>query len=130
MRDATSNRDIALTFLNQVVVGRISEAFERYVAREGFRHHNPHFRGDRESLKAAMMDANRNFPKSTIEVQRVLECPDDETLVAVHSRVKHSAEAPEIAVVHIFRIERGKIVELWDIGVQMPKDSPNENGLF
>jgi predicted SnoaL-like aldol condensation-catalyzing enzyme len=129
-REPTPNRDIALRFLKQVIAGRISEAFEWYVAREGFRHHNPYFRGDRESLKAAMMEANRSFPKSTLEVQRVLEAPDDDTVVAIHSRVKHSAESPEIAVVHIFRIEREKIVELWDIGVQMPKDSPNENGLF
>ena len=129
-RQPVPNRDIALQFLNQVIIGRISEAFEKYVVREGFRHHNPHFKGDRESLKAAMMDAKRNFPKSKLEVQRVLESPDDDTVVAVHSRVKHSDEAPEIAVVHIFRIEREKIVELWDVGVQMPKDSPNENGMF
>jgi len=127
MREPTSNRDIALAFLNQVMIGRISEAFEKYVAREGFRHHNPYFRGDRESLKAAMMEANRNFPKSTLEVKHVFE---DENLVAVHSRVQHSPDTPEIAVVHIFRIDRRKISELWDVGVQMPKDSPNENGLF
>jgi len=127
MREPTSNRDIALAFLNQVMIGRISEAFEKYVAREGFRHHNPYFRGDRESLKAAMMEANRNFPKSTLEVKHVFE---DENLVAVHSRVLHSPDTPEIAVVHIFRIDRRKISELWDVGVQMPKDSPNENGLF
>jgi predicted SnoaL-like aldol condensation-catalyzing enzyme len=127
MREPTSNRDIALAFLNQVMIGRISEAFEKYVAREGFRHHNPYFRGDRESLKAAMMEANRNFPKSRLEVKHVFE---DENLVAVHSRVLHSPDTPEIAVVHIFRIDRRKISELWDVGVQMPKDSPNENGLF
>ena len=127
MREPTSNRDIALAFLNQVMIGRISEAFEKYVAREGFRHHNPYFRGDRESLKAAMMEANRNFPKSRLEVKHVFE---DENLVAVHSRVLHSPDTPEIAVVHIFLIERNKISELWDVGVQMPKDSPNENGLF
>jgi len=35
-----------------------------------------------------------------------------------------------VAVVHIFRFENGKVVELWDLGQQMIKDSPNENGLF
>ena len=129
-REPVPNRDIALGFLNQAVIGRVSEAFEKYVVREGFRHHNPYFKGDRDSLQTAMMDASRSFPNAKLEVQRVLESPDDETVVAVHSRVKHSAEAADIAVVHIFRIEREEIVELWDIGVQMPKDSPNENGLF
>ena len=127
MKQTSGNRDIALAFLNQVISGRISEAFEKYVAREGFRHHNPYFRGDRESLKSAMMEADRSFPESRLEVKHVFE---DGDLVAVHSRVQHSAETPEIAVVHIFRIEGQKILELWDVGVQMPKDSPNENGLF
>ena|ERR1043166_9132049 len=120
-------RQAALGFLNQVVVGRITEAFHQYIAREDFRHHNPYFRGDRESLKAAMMEANLKFPNTTLEVQHVFE---EDDLVAVHSRVKHSAEEPEIAVVHIFRFEREKVVELWDVGVQVPKDSPNENGVF
>ena len=126
-RPSFDKRQTALTFLNQVIIGRISEAFEKYIVRQDFRHHNPHFRGDRESLKAAMMDANLKFPNTKLEVQHVFE---EDDLVAVHSRVKHSVDAPEIAVVHIFRFERDKVVELWDIGIQAPKDSPNENGMF
>jgi predicted SnoaL-like aldol condensation-catalyzing enzyme len=126
-RKPFDKRQAALTFLDQVIIGRISEAFEKYIAREGFRHHNPFFRGDRESLKAAMMEANQKFRNATLEVQRVFE---DDDLVAVHSRVKHSPNEPDIAVVHIFRFEREKVVELWDVGVQVPKDSPNENGAF
>ena len=126
-RPPFDKRRTALTFLNQVIIGRVSEVFEKYVARQGFRHHNPHFRGDRESLKAAMMDANLKFPNTTLGVQHVFE---EDDLVAVHSRVKHSADAPEIAAVHIFRFEREKVVELWDVAMQVPKDSPNDNGMF
>jgi predicted SnoaL-like aldol condensation-catalyzing enzyme len=126
-KDPVPNRDIARAFLDQAAIGRVSEAFEKYVVREGFRHHNPHFRGDRESLKQAMMEAHQKFPKTKLEVQRVFEADD---LVALHSRVKHAPDQPEIAVVHIFRCERSKIVELWDIGMQVPKDSPNTNGAF
>jgi predicted SnoaL-like aldol condensation-catalyzing enzyme len=36
----------------------------------------------------------------------------------------------EIAVVHIFRFSGDKIVELWDLGQPIEKNSPNENGLF
>jgi predicted SnoaL-like aldol condensation-catalyzing enzyme len=126
-RDPVPNRDIALAFLNQVILGRISEAFEKYVVRQGFTHHNPYFRGDRESLKQAMMEAHQKFRNTKLEVQHVFEADD---LVAIHSRVKHSPQEPEIAVVHIFRCAGQKVVELWDIGMQVPKDSPNENGAF
>ena len=50
--------------------------------------------------------------------------------VAVHSRVRHSPETPEIAVVHIMRFEGDRIAEMWDVGMEAPKDSPNENGMF
>jgi predicted SnoaL-like aldol condensation-catalyzing enzyme len=36
----------------------------------------------------------------------------------------------DIAVVHILRFEQGKIVEMWDVSQQVPKDSPNKLGMF
>ena len=120
-------RDVALSFLSLASSGRVSEAFEKHVARNGFRHHNPHFRGDAASLKAAMMEANTKFSNTALEVLRVFESDDE---IAVHSRVSHGPNEADIAVVHIFRFERDRIVELWDIGIQAPKDSPNQNGMF
>lgn len=38
-------------------------------------------------------------------------------------------EAYEI-VVHIFRFDRNHIVEMWDLGQQVPENMPNENGMF
>ena len=34
------------------------------------------------------------------------------------------------AVVHFFRFEKGRIAEMWDVGQEIPSDSPNENGMF
>jgi predicted SnoaL-like aldol condensation-catalyzing enzyme len=33
-------------------------------------------------------------------------------------------------LVRIFRFEGDRIVELWDVGQQAPKNSPNDNGVF
>jgi predicted SnoaL-like aldol condensation-catalyzing enzyme len=74
-----------------------------------------------------MAEAAAKFPDTTLEIQHVLE---DGDLVAVHSRVSHSTDTPEIAVVHLFRFESSLIEELWDIGIEAPKDSLNKNGLF
>src|SRR2546425_2089850 len=114
--------EIAITFLKLASSGRLDEAYGH--VSPNFRHHNPYFKGDAESLKAGMAEAHTKFPNTKLEVQHVFE---DDDLVAVHSRVKHSADGPEIAVVHIFRFERENVVELWDVGVQVPKDSPNEH---
>ena len=127
---ATSSKDLqprdkAITFLTLAASGRLDEAYGHVSA--SFRHHNPYFKGDAESLKAGMGQAHAKFPNTTLVVQRVLE---DGELVAVHSRVRHSADTPEIAVVHILRFEDERIAEMWDVGMEAPKDSPNENGMF
>ena len=119
-------KELATSFLKLASSGKVSEAFEKYISKD-FRHHNPYFPGDATSLSAGMMEAHRKFPNTKLEVQHTFE---EDDLVAVHSKVEHAPGEPVIAVVHIFRFEGGKIVELWDVGIPEPKDSPNENGLF
>ena len=121
----SSNKEIAISFLKQAATGKLDEAYALVSPR--FRHHNAYFPGDAESLKAGMADAHKQFPSTKIEVQRAIEEGDT---VAVHSRVQHAPDTPAIAVVHIFRFESDKIAELWDVGMEVPKDSPNENGAF
>jgi predicted SnoaL-like aldol condensation-catalyzing enzyme len=31
---------------------------------------------------------------------------------------------------HILRLKDNKIVEMWDFAQEVPKDMPNENGMF
>ena len=46
-----------------------------------------------------------------------------------HSLVRRQdPEAPEVVVVHIFRFDQDRIVELWDVGQPASKDSPNAHG--
>jgi predicted SnoaL-like aldol condensation-catalyzing enzyme len=120
-----TNRDAAISFLKQAATGKLDEAYA--LVSSNFRHHNAYFPGDTESLKAGMADAHKQFPNTRIDVQRAIAEGD---LVAVHSRVQHAPDQPPIAVVHIFRFEVDKIAELWDVGMEVPKDSPNDNGVF
>lgn len=120
-----NRKDMAISFLQDAATGKVDAAYSKVAL--NFRHHNPYFKGDAESLKAGMAEAHKKFPNTTLAVQHVLE---DGDLVAVHSRVRHSADTPEIAVVHVFRLEDDQIAELWDVGIEAPKDSPNENGMF
>jgi predicted SnoaL-like aldol condensation-catalyzing enzyme len=122
---SSTKKQIATSFLKLAASGRLDEAYANVT--KDFRHHNPYFRGDAQSLKAGMAEAHQKFPNTTLEEQHVFEADD---LVAVHSRVQHSSHMPEIAVVHIFRFEGDRIAELWDVGQEAPKDSLNENGMF
>src|SRR5215813_10286812 len=118
-------KEIAITFLKNAATGRLEEAYS--LVAPNFRHHNAYFPADTEALKAGMADAHKQFPNTKIEVQRAIAEGD---LVAVHSRVQHAPDTPAIAVVHIFRFEGDQIAELWDVGMEVPKDSPNKNGAF
>lgn len=122
----TSHKEIAVDFLKLVTEGKIREAYEAYVT-PNFFHHNPHFKGDRESFAQAMEENHSLFPNKTYEVKNVLK---DRELVAVHGRVQLVEGGKTIVVVHIMRFEGDKIVEMWDVGEEIPKDSPNENGMF
>jgi len=122
----SSRKEIALKFDSLIASGQIRDAFEKYVS-PTFRHHNPYFKGDRESLLLGLEKNAGQFAHKIYEVQRVLE---DGDLVAVHSRLKPKPDWPAMAIVHIFRFDDDKIVEEWDLSQQIPGDAPNENGLF
>jgi predicted SnoaL-like aldol condensation-catalyzing enzyme len=122
---SSDRKEIAISFLKEAASGNVDEAYRKVSS--NFRHHNAYFPGDTESLKQGMAEAHKKFPATKLEVQNALE---DGDLVAIHSRVSHGPNEPDITVVHLFRFERDQIIELWDIGMEAPKEMPNENGLF
>jgi predicted SnoaL-like aldol condensation-catalyzing enzyme len=119
-------KEIAQDFLRLAAKGESREAFELYVA-DNFKHHNAYFKGDRNTLMTAMEENAIKNPNKIFEIQRALE---DGDLVAVHSRVQLTQGDLEIAVIHIFRFDKDKIVELWDFGQTVTTDMVNENGMF
>lgn len=126
MNDTLLNKEKAVSFLQLVASGKVQEAFERHVGPD-FRHHNPYFPGDADSLKSAMEENAAGNPEKILEVKRTIQESDT---VAVHSHVRQNPEDLGGAVIHIFRFEGERIVELWDVGQAIPEDSPNENGVF
>jgi len=121
-----TNKEMALDFLKLASKGQARDAFRLYVA-SNFKHHNVYFKGDGLSLMEAMEENAKKAPGQIFEVQRALE---DGNLVAVHSHVRPSPAELGVAVIHVFRFDAGKIVELWDIGQAVPAETINTNGMF
>ncbi|MEK6867993.1 MAG: hypothetical protein AABX98_04170 [Nanoarchaeota archaeon] len=44
--------------------------------------------------------------------------------------MKTNKEQRGVGVLHIFRFSHGKVVEMWDLGQEVPEYSPNTNGMF
>ena len=112
--------------MRKVASGDVDEAYRQHVS-PAFRHHNPYFRGDAESLKQAMRENAQKNPHKQLEIQRSLQ---EGNLVAVHSRVRQHAQDRGGALVHLFRFNGQRIEELWDIGQPVPESMANEHGMF
>jgi predicted SnoaL-like aldol condensation-catalyzing enzyme len=127
MSDSGKNiKTAAMQFLELTAVGQVSQAFELYVG-PGFRHHNINFKGDAGSLKAAMIESAAYLPEKKLEIQFEVQ---EENRVAVYSKVTISPCEPGVALMHFFRFDDEKIVELWDLVQAPPTELINENGLF
>ena len=120
------NKDIAVSFLKMASSGKVNEAYSKFIG-AGFRHHNPFFAGTAEALQAGMEENARKNPNKVFEVKRVISEGDH---VVTHSHVKQKPDDLGVAVVHIFRFEMGKIVELWDLGQPIPSETQNQYGMF
>lgn len=122
-----SKKELAISFLKMVSDGKIREAYEKFIG-ANFIHHNQYFKGDRQTLMVAMEEVHQKSPNKSIEVKFAYE---DGNAAITHSLVtRKGSDAPEVAVVHIFRFENSKVAELWDLGQPIEKNSPNENGMF
>ena len=119
-------KEVAKKFLSLASSGNVDEAYRSYVAKD-FKHHNPYYKGDRESLMKGMEENSKSSPNKEFKMFRSLQ---DGDLVAVHSRVIQESSPEPISVVHMFRFKGKKIVELWDNIMPQPKEMINENGLF
>ncbi len=117
-------RETAIAFLKLAGMGEARDAFQKYVAPQCI-HHNPYFEGSRSALLHAMEEDHRTHPNIAIEIKHSYS--DGDTVIT-HSHVQKADM--EIAVVHIFRFENGKIIEIWDVGQVLEEDSPNQHGPF
>ncbi|HSC55528.1 MAG TPA: nuclear transport factor 2 family protein [Phnomibacter sp.] len=119
-------KEIAQDFLKRCAQGNSREAFSLYASRE-FKHHNAYFKGDGDTLMTAMEEAALQNPNKIFEIKRALQ---DGEMVAVHSHIRQQPGEAGAAVMHIFRFNNNKIVELWDFAQAVPENMVNENGMF
>ena len=120
------NKEAAINFLKLASSGKVRDAYSKYVG-EGFKHHNPYFEGSADALAAGMEENAQQNPNKSFEVKRAIAEGD---LVAVHGHVHHKPGDLGAAVIHIFRFENERIVELWDVGQAVPEASANQYGMF
>lgn len=92
-----------------------------------FIQHNPRSKDGIEGFRALFQDLRKQFPAVRCDVKRVFA---DNDFVILHVHVKFQPEELGLAIVEIFRLEHGKIVEHWDVRQPIPETAANTNGMF
>jgi predicted SnoaL-like aldol condensation-catalyzing enzyme len=120
------NRAIVLDFV-ELFYGRrqVRLAFEKHVG-DPYIQHNPNI-GDGREAAIAMLEPLFSAPGASFEIKRVLV---DGELAAVHLHGRRSPEVRGGAVVDLFRIADGKIVEHWDVLQPIPEQCVNLRPMF
>lgn len=89
--------------------------------------HNPHVPNGALAFTKYFEEFFKQNSKAKVEMKRVLA---DGDLVAIHSHFKINSSDLGSAVVDIFRFEKGKIVEHWDVVQSVPEKMVNGNTMF
>jgi predicted SnoaL-like aldol condensation-catalyzing enzyme len=124
--DRVNNRRAFRQFIDLLFrQNKVVAAYRHYVAPDLIQH-NARMGQGREAAITAITGL-RATPGASFTVQRVLV---DGNLAAVHYRGKLSTDDRGAAVVEIFRFDRGRIVEHWDMFQAMPTTSRNAHPMF
>jgi predicted SnoaL-like aldol condensation-catalyzing enzyme len=120
-------RELVVAYMNDVWVNRNVAAVNEYVSAEQFIQHNPHLDNGLEALSNFLPHLFNNLmPEGTWAIKRVIAEGD---MVVVHSLSKPTTEALGTAVVDIFRVDQGKIVEHWDVATEVPAQTVSGNSI-
>lgn len=121
-----ANKRIAQEFYDAAINRKDYEAASRYLGSR-YTQHNPTAADGPEGLKGFIDFLKARFPNQRGEVKRVIAEGD---LVVLHVHSTRGDGTPGRAIVDIFRIDDGKVVEHWDVIQDIPAQPANSNGMF
>ncbi|MEV1079405.1 nuclear transport factor 2 family protein [Streptomyces sp. NPDC050211] len=120
------NKKLVTKAFDQLLVRKDLSAIDRYWGPE-YHQHNPNIADGVDGVKAGLGGFFEAFPQLKVTPKRVIAEGD---LVAVHSHYVNSPGERGQAIVDLFRVRNGKIVEHWDVIQDVPASSANDNGMF
>jgi predicted SnoaL-like aldol condensation-catalyzing enzyme len=121
-----ANKKIVIDFYDKAINQKDFEAASEHLG-DTYIQHNPLAADGPEGLKAFLEYAKANLADYRTEFKRVLA---DGNFVVVHAHARANPEDRGTAVMDIFRVENGKVVEHWDVAQPIPEESNNDNGMF
>ena len=124
--DLEANKKAVLEFYEKGLNQKDFEAASKYFGPK-YIQHNPGAPDGIEGFKAFIAFRKEKLGNAHSEIKRVF-ADDDTVILHVHSVREKGSRGR--AIVDIFKLEDGKIVEHWDVVQDVPEKSANTNGMF
>jgi len=120
------NKKMVVDFYKKAINEKDFDAASVYLGPR-YTQHNPGGVDGPEGLKGYLQFLKKSFPHSHSDIKRVFA---DGDYVILHSHSVREPNTPGRAVIDIFQLENGKIVEHWDVVQDVPEKAMNTNGMF
>ena len=124
--DPESNKKAVLEFYEKGLNQKDFDAASKYFGPK-YIQHNPGAPDGIDGFKAFIALRKEKFPNAKSEIKRAF-AEGDFVILHVHG-VREPGERG-VAIIDIFRLENGKIVEHWDVVQPIPEKAANTNGMF
>jgi predicted SnoaL-like aldol condensation-catalyzing enzyme len=121
-----SNKQTVLAFYEAGLNNKDFDAASKLIGAR-YVQHNPLIADGIEGFKGFVGYLGETFPKLRAEIKNIFAEGD---FVIAHV---HGVRVPGqlgTAIVDIFKLEEGKIVEHWDVMQPVPEEAANQNGMF
>ena len=124
--DPEANKKAVLDFYDKALNQKDFDAASKHLGSR-YIQHNPVAADGAEGLKGFIGFLRDKFPNSKSEIKRVFAEGD---YVILHVHAVREPGTRGRAIIDIFRLENGRIVEHWDVAQDVPEKAANANGMF
>jgi predicted SnoaL-like aldol condensation-catalyzing enzyme len=121
-----ANRKAVLEFYEKGINQKDADAAIAYMGNR-YVQHNPNAADGPEGFRKFVGFLREKFPNSRSEIKRSFV---DGDYVIVHVHAVREPGTRGTAIIDIFKLENGKIVEHWDVAQPIPENPANDNTMF
>ncbi len=120
------NKKAVVDFYEKAINQKDFQGASKYLGSR-YIQHNQHAADGAEGLKNFLVFLKEKYPKSHSEIKKVFA---DGDYVILHVHAIREPGTRGMAVVDIFRLESGKVIEHWDVHEDIIDKPANPNGMF
>jgi len=120
------NKQVVVQFYDLAINQKNFEAAAKFLGPR-YVQHNPRAADGPEGLKAFLAFLRDKFPDYHSDIKRVF-ADGDYVILHVHNVPTPGSRGN--AIVDIFKLENGKVVEHWDVRQEIPEQAANSNTMF